>query len=134
MIKIAFFHNECAPYRTPLFEGISKIPDIRLELFFGRYRSSIRKWYTKLDVTFNHEILKEVKALEELFSFDASDDPNPINPKLFSKLLSSKSDIYIGGVPHYFGTFITFLVAKLLRKPFILFIEDIDAKEKNIAS
>ena len=134
MVKIAFFHNECAPYRMPLFEGISKLPNIDLKVYFGRYRSSSRRWNVELNVNFNYEMLKEINALASLFSFNPEDDPNPINPSLFFKLLSNKYDVFIGGVPHYFGTLITFLVSKILRKPFIVFLEDIDFKGEEIAS
>ena len=31
MDRIAFFHNECAPYRMPLFESLSKLPNVEFE-------------------------------------------------------------------------------------------------------
>jgi len=134
MARIAFFHNECAPYRMRLFEGISRLPDTNLKVYFGRHRSSSRRWNVKLDVDYGYEILREIHALGGLFSFDPDDDPNPINPSLLPKLLSENYNVFMGGVPHYFGTFITFLVSKILRKPFILFVEDIDVEGKQITS
>ena len=127
MVRIAYFHNECAPYRMPIFEGIAGLPNVTLKVYFGRYRSPNRKWKIKLE-NFNYEVLKEVRFLPRLFSFDPEDDPNPLNLSLPFKLLRNEYHIFIGGVPHYFGTMITFLVSKIRRKPFILFLEDIDFK------
>lgn len=133
MVKIAYFHNECAPYRMAVFEGIAKLPKVELKLFFGRYRSSIRKWDIEMRPAFEYEILREVKLLPSLFSFDPIDDPNPLNPSLIFKLARGRYDVFIGGSPHYFGTLMTFLISKLQRKPFILFTEDVDFKGNDIS-
>jgi glycosyltransferase involved in cell wall biosynthesis len=134
MIRIAYFHNECAPYRMAIFEGIAKQRNVNLKVYFGRYRSSDRKWQVKLDVDFDHEILREVSSLPRLFSFNYEDDPNPLNLSLAPKLLRGQYDVSIGGVPHYFGTMITFLVSKIRRKPFVLFLEDTDFEDGEISS
>jgi glycosyltransferase involved in cell wall biosynthesis len=118
----------------PIFEGIAGLPNVNLKVYFGRYRSSNRKWKIRLDTSFNHEILREVSFLPRLFSFNPEDDPNPLNLSLPFKLLRNEYDIFIGGVPHYFGTMITFLVSKIRRKPFILFLEDIDFQGGGISS
>jgi glycosyltransferase involved in cell wall biosynthesis len=128
MVRIAYFHNECAPYRMPIFEGIAGLPDVSLKVYFGRYRSPNRKWKVRLNTNFDHEILREVNFLPRLFSFNPDDDPNPLNLELPFKLLRNQYDVFIGGVPHYFGTVITFLVSKIRKKPFILFLEDTDIK------
>jgi glycosyltransferase involved in cell wall biosynthesis len=128
MARVACFHNECAPYIIPVFEGIAKLPQVELKIYFGRYRSSIRKWDVKLSTAFDYEILREAQFLPDLFSFDPIDDPNTLNPSLFFKLVGGRYDAFMGGSPNFFGTIITFFVAKLQRKPFILFAEDIDIK------
>jgi len=134
MVRIAYFHNECAPYRMPIFEGIAGLPNVNLKVYFGRYRSSNRKWKVRLNASFDHEILREVNFLPRLFSFNLEDDSNPLNLSLPFKLLRNEYDVFIGGAPHYFGTMITFLVSKIRRKPFILFLEDIDFRGGEISS
>jgi hypothetical protein len=59
LVKIVYFHNECAPYRTEVFRGIAKLSKVNLKVYFGRHRSSNRKWNIKLDYGFNYEVLKE---------------------------------------------------------------------------
>ena len=134
MVKIAYFQNECAPYRIPVFEGISKLPNVELKVYFGRYRSSSRKWDVNLNCSFDYEMLKEVGNVPRLFYFGLVDDSNPLNLSLLFKLLRDEYDIFIGGVPHYFGTMITFLVSRIRRKPFVLFLEDIDVGSGEISS
>jgi glycosyltransferase involved in cell wall biosynthesis len=134
MVRIAYFHNECAPYRMPIFEGIAGLPNVNLKVYFGRYRSSTRKWKVRLNANFDHEILREVNFLPRLFSFNPEDIANPLNPSLPFKLLRNEYDVFIGGVPHYFGTMITFLVSKIRRKPFILFLEETDFRGGEISS
>lgn len=134
MVRIACFQNECAPYRMPIFEGIARLPNVNLKVYFGRYKSSNRKWEVKLNNSFDHEILRELNFLPRLFSFNPDDDPNPLNLSLPFKLLRDEYDVFIGGVPHYFGTMITFLVSKIRRKPFILFLSDFDYRGAEISS
>ena len=126
MVKIAYFQNECAPYRIPVFEGISRLPNVNLKVYFGRSRSFGRRWRVTLNYSFDYEVLREVDFVPRLFSFNLEDDGNPLNQSLLFKLLHDNYDVFVGGVPHYFGTLITFLVSKIRRKPFVLFLEDID--------
>ena len=136
MVRVAYFQNECAPYRMPIFKEIAMLPNVKLTVYFGRYRSPNRKWAVKLDNSFDYEILREVNFLAHtpIFSFNSEDIANPLNLSLPLKLLRNKYDVFIGGVPHYFGTIIMFLISKILRKPFILFLEEIDYKGGEISS
>jgi glycosyltransferase involved in cell wall biosynthesis len=117
----------------PVFEGIAKLPKVELKLFFGRYRSSIRNWDIKPSAAFDHETLREVKFLPDLFSLDPSDDPNPLNPSLIFKLARGRYDFFISGSPSYFGTMMTFLISKLQKKPFILFTEEVDFERDDMS-
>ena len=74
-----------------------------------------------MNVTFKYEILKEIHGLKTLLGPD-----NPVNPSLLVRLISRKYDVYIAGAPFYLGSIMTFFVAKILGKPFILFLEDVD--------
>jgi glycosyltransferase involved in cell wall biosynthesis len=134
LVRIAYFHNECAPYRTEVFKGIAKLSNVNLKVYFGRYRSSNRKWNIKLDYGFNYEVLKEASSLRSLYSFDTKEDPNPINLTFFFKLFREQYDVFIGGAPHYFGTIMTFLVSRIKKKPFVLFLEDVDFKGDEMTS
>jgi glycosyltransferase involved in cell wall biosynthesis len=136
LVRVAYFQNECAPYRMPIFKEIAMLPNVKLKVYFGRYRSLNRKWAVKLDNSFDYEILREVNFLEHapIFSFNPEDIANPLNLSLPLKLLRNKYDLFIGGVPHYFGTISMFLISKLLKKPFILFLEEIDYKGGEISS
>jgi glycosyltransferase involved in cell wall biosynthesis len=126
MFKVAFFHNECAPYRIPLFQKMSELSNIKLMLFFGRRSSSYRKWEVPVSFSFRYQILWEIEVLRHLFGQD-----NSVNPTLFFKLVSNRYDVYIGGEAFYFSTILTFFVAKALRKPFILALEDVDQPVKS---
>ena len=128
MVKVVFFHNECAPYRIPLFERVSKLRNVDLKVYFGRYRSSNRRWKADLNVSLDYEILAEIRVLSGLFSLFG--ESNPVNPSLFLKLLSEKCAVFMSGDPSNFGTHITFLVAKILRRPFILYLENIDLRSQ----
>jgi glycosyltransferase involved in cell wall biosynthesis len=128
MVKIALFHNECAPYTLPLFAKISQLSGIDLKVYFGRYRSSDRRWNIDLNVDFQYEILKEVKALTDLFSIHPELDASVVNPPLFFKLIAGRYDVIMGGCPYYFDTQLAFVITKVMRKPFILGLEDIDLK------
>lgn len=119
--RVAFFHNECPPYRIPLFQKISELPCVDLYLYFGRYSSPSRKWKARMNISFKYEILKEIRGLEKLLGPD-----NAVNFSLFFKLASGKYDVYIAGAPFYVGSMMSFFAAKMLRKPFILFLEDVD--------
>ncbi len=134
MVRLVYFQNECAPYRIPLFEEISKLPHVDLKVYFGRYRSSSRKWNTNLNCSLDYEILREVDLVSRLFYFGLVDDSNPLNPSLLFKLLRGEYDIFVGGVPHYFGSMITFLVSRIRRKPFVLFLEDTDVGAGEVSS
>jgi glycosyltransferase involved in cell wall biosynthesis len=118
----------------PIFEKIAGLPNVKLKVYFGRYRSSSRRWKVRSFVRFDYEILREVRFLPRLFSLNPEDDPNPLNPSLLFKLLRNEYDVFIGGSPHYFGTMATFLVSKIQRKPFVLFLEDIDSRSTEALS
>jgi glycosyltransferase involved in cell wall biosynthesis len=128
MIRIAFFHTEYAPYRILMFKKISELPNVHLKVYFGRPSSSSRKCWSGDYKDLDHEILQQINYLDRLFvqPFKGPSDLYPINPSLFLKLMTSKYDVFIGDGPWYFGSQISFLVAKLLRKPFILWTESHD--------
>lgn len=114
-MKVAFFHNIIAPYRIPLFEKLSKKLD--LKVYFGKASSSKRKWKINNPLKFKYEILKN---FGEFYLFST------INLTLIFKLIKGKYNFFIGADANLFGTQISFIIAKILRKPFILWIVERD--------
>ncbi|MFQ5821921.1 MAG: glycosyltransferase family 4 protein [Candidatus Heimdallarchaeota archaeon] len=120
-INVAIFHNIIAPYRVPLFEKLSRHKNVELKIFFGNITKKGRKWRVNTrELNFPHEILWSIATLPRFFT---------INPALPIKLLSEDFDVYISGgarapAPYFLGALITFLVAKLHRKPFILWFAE----------
>ncbi|MHA1409585.1 MAG: hypothetical protein ACTSQY_04590 [Candidatus Odinarchaeia archaeon] len=105
-MKIAFVHNAFTSYRIPLFNELSKQFDI--DFFFHKiYGLSEEK------SIFNHKILFGMR-----FPFIVSD--YTFSPFLFINLLRKKYHVFIGAGSGYIDTLVTFLIAKCLRKPFIL--------------
>lgn len=108
--KVLVVHNQAAPYRLPLFEELSKYYD--LEVFFCEGVSSDRKWDSDVnDFSFKGDILFTIKVGILLISLD-----------ILKKLLKKRHDIYVV-MDHpsmFFTSTITIIVAKLFRKPIIV--------------
>ncbi|MHA1252418.1 MAG: glycosyltransferase family 4 protein [Candidatus Helarchaeota archaeon] len=115
LIKILFLHNEIAPYRLPLFERLNDFCD--LEVFFCRLKEPLRKWKIPINrYNFKFKILRHINISKFV-----------INYLLPFRLLSCRPDIFImGEVPwNVVSLFITFLYAKILRKPIIIWCGNI---------
>lgn len=111
--KVLIIHNTVAPYRLPIFEKLSEKFD--LEVIFCAKKVRWRKWKAKPnDYTFRYKILKHVKI-----------GPLVINYTLFRDLIKKKYDVYIiCDTPEYLiSNFITFFVAKMFRKPIVIWTE-----------
>lgn len=104
-----------APYRVPLFEGLSK--DVDLKVFFGKSTFEDRFWDVDKSQNYKYELLWEVG---EFFLFST------INPSLPLKLLLSDFDVYMGADANLFGTQMSYLASRLRGKPFILWTEERD--------
>lgn len=119
-VKVTMYHNIVAPHRVPLFEELSK--NIDLTVYFGKKGHNYRKWNVKKNPDFQYEVLKNVGTLPMLFV---------VNPLLPLKLLKKRYDAYIGADANLLGTQITFIISKLLKKPFILWIGERDYSKEN---
>lgn len=109
-MKVCLIHNQISPYRLPLFEELSKKFD--LYVYYCKRRYGGRLWSPSLqNYSFKNEVLK---------SFNVG--PFIINYSLSFKLLRDRYDIYLVGEnpENLFATFIAFLVAKIFRKPVII--------------
>ena len=117
-LSVFFLHNVVSPYRLPVFEEINKSVDLDVNFCIGR--TSDRKWNIDLHgYSFKYRILKSWRI-----------GPFIVNPNLLSVLLQTSHDVYlVGDFPETaVSTFITVLVAKLRRKPVVLWSETIDNK------
>jgi len=105
-MKIAFVHNAYTSYRIHFFNELSKYYDV--DYFFHKKYGS-----TKLKPIFKYKILLGAKIPFLMSDYTYA-------PFLFLHLLRRKYHIFIGAGSVYIDTLITFIISKLLRKPFIL--------------
>lgn len=115
-MRVFLLHNVIAPYRLPVFEEIAKIADI--DVYFCITKTADRHWSTSLDgYKFKHKVLPNFLI-----------GPFFLNPTLLWHLLTNTYDIYlVGDFPEAVSsTFIAIMVAKLRRKPVVLWSETQD--------
>ena len=107
-MKIAFIHNRYIGYRLPFFEKLAKI--YGTDFFFDQIdpKTKIRK------CAFTYKVLRSIQILNSSI-YDCT-----LSPMLPFHLLRGRYNLFIGADIGHPGTYITFVVAKLLRKPFIL--------------
>ena len=110
-LRIAFIHNRYIGYRLPFFEKLAKLFDTKF--FFDQIDSKT----TVQKRVFSYVVLKSVQILQSpVYDFTWS-------PMLPYHLLKGKYNFFIGSGVGHLGTFVTFIVARLLRKPFVLWNE-----------
>jgi len=114
--KVFLLHNIIAPYRLPVFEELNKKLD--LTVYFCHRKSKDRLWDTSLKgYRFKYYILPHIKL-----------GPFISNYNLFFKLLPSHYDVYIVCENAYetlFSVLIVLIIAKVFRKPLIIWSEHI---------
>ncbi|MFB0516188.1 MAG: glycosyltransferase family 4 protein [Candidatus Neomarinimicrobiota bacterium] len=106
---VAFVTNFCQHYRIKTFEMLAKFVDVRF-YFFSRGE----EWYWPQQHgvsrgKFNYEYLRGF----ELFG-------TRITPGIIPRLFCGKYDIFLSGIVGRFAMPITFILANIRRKPFIL--------------
>lgn len=107
-LKIAFVHNAFIEYRTPLFEKIST--QYAVDFFF--------EW-------FDHSFIEDKSKIQH-YRFPRSFPPKTersFSPTLFFYLLEGKYDLFIASGIGPLSTYITYLVSRLLHKPFVFWDE-----------
>ena len=115
-LKVAFLHNVVSFYRLPVFEEVGRAVD--LEVFFCKTKTNDRKWDASLD---GYHFKRRVLPVFQVGPFF-------MNPTLIWELFKTKYDVYlVGDFPETMvTTFATILVAKLRRKPVVLWSETVD--------
>jgi glycosyltransferase involved in cell wall biosynthesis len=110
-LKIAYVHNKYIGYRLPFFEKLAKMFDIKF--FFDEVDTKTRVQKG----IFPYAVLRSVQILRSSI-YDLT-----WSPMLPYYLLKDKYNLFIGGGVGHPGTWIAFIIARLLRKPFIVFNE-----------
>ena len=105
-IRIAFVHNYCIHYRIPLFLNLLRYFDVDF-YFAGVYRTVKR---------IPQRLKRKSYILRSIM-------PIVFSPMLIIHLLRKRYDVYIAGDIQTVNTWITFIIAKILRRPFILWEE-----------
>ncbi len=108
-MRVAFVHNFCTHYTRPTFELLARLVPIDFYFYSGG-----EEWYWQTECTptsgkFNHEYL-------DGFSLGRT----RVTPSLISRLLFTSYDAYIKCINGKFALPLTYLIARLKRKPFIL--------------
>lgn len=108
-MKVAFVHNFCTHYTRPTFELLSKLVPVDYYFF-----SEGQEWYWQSECgaisgDFKHEYLRG-------FCIGRT----RVTPSLIFRLWGTNYDAYIKCINGRFALPLTFLIARLKRKPFIL--------------
>ena len=122
--RVCLLHNQVAPYRLPVFAELSRHADV--EVLFCAERGDGRRWDTRTDgYAFRHAILRHRRL-----------GPFVRNPGLMRRLLRGRYDVYlVGDFPETISaTFTAVLVAKLRRKPVVLWSETLDNEANHYES
>src|SRR5882724_4293004 len=108
--RVAFVHNFCSHYTLRTFELLSRL--FHVDFYFFS-RGTERYWLKEHGVQrgrFNHNYLSGFSILG-----------TRISPTLPYYLISGRYDVVVASISGRFALPITYLVARLLRRPFILY-------------
>ena len=115
-IRVAFWHNSFAPYRVPLFQRLAAFEDIDLTVYYGTKKDRHRTWRIDFGKGYTYKLLPSITI---------PGYPYKLNYTLFFKLLKKRYDVHIAS-ENEIGCQLMFLAAKYLKKPFIIWSEQID--------
>ena len=122
--RVCLLHNQVAPYRLPVFAELARHADV--EVLFCRERGDGRRWDTRTDgYGFRHAVLRHRRL-----------GPFVVNPGLLRRLLRARHDVYlVGDFPEtLLATFTAVLIARLRRKPVVLWSETLDHEANHYES
>lgn len=117
--KVILIHNMMAPYRMPLFQKLSEMPSIDLEVYFLSESAPNRRWRVDRSYEFKHKVLPGVTLSyhgRDLFSYI-------INPTVPLELVRSRCDLVIISGWLDFACQAAFFTSKAWGKPNILWAE-----------
>jgi glycosyltransferase involved in cell wall biosynthesis len=107
-LRIAYVHNKYIGYRLPFFEKLAELFDVEFLFDEVDSKTNVQK------SIFAYKVLRSVRILQSSI-YDMTWSPN-----LPYYLLKGKYNFFIGADVGHPGAYIAFVVAKLLRKPFIM--------------
>jgi glycosyltransferase involved in cell wall biosynthesis len=119
MTKLFFNQNIVSPYRLPLFQELNT--EYEVSVWFHRKTSEDREWEAELEkYDFDYRVLNGKKI-----------GPLTLNPGFSLRLLQENFDVYfINENPSTFlQSFAILLVAKLRRKPVVIWSETVDTEK-----
>ncbi len=114
-IRVAFWHNTFAPYRVPVFQQLAAFDDIDLTVYYGSEKDSYRSWTVDFGRRYSYTLLPHLSI---------PGYPHKFNYTLFTELLRQKYDVHIAS-ENELGCQISYFAARWLKKPFILWSEEI---------
>src|SRR5262249_47019324 len=109
-MKIAFITNFCAHYRVKTFETLAHIFDVDYYFYSGG-----NEWYWQL----NHGVWKGNFRHTYLPGFQLTRRIR-ITPSLLTRLWQEDHSIFVKCINGRFALPVTYLIARLRRKPFVL--------------
>ena len=116
-LKVAIVHNTVAPYRHPLFEGLSKKVD--LMVYYCSIKESLREWDLRpRKYDYKYKVLPRVFVKTPIGEFS-------VNPSILKEVIRNKPDVMV--ISGYTDPTIwfAFAIAKLLKIPIIHWTEGI---------
>lgn len=110
-IKVAFCHIYLSPYRTKFFGRLYQQNSLSIDFFIGSIKPRGSPWIVNMQtINFRHKDLLSLKFKGfPLF-----------NPSLAFELIKGKYHVFISGALEFPGTYVAFICAQFLRRPFIL--------------
>lgn len=117
--KIIIIHNIMAPYRMPLFQKLSEMPSIDLEVYFLSESAPNRRWLVDRSYEFKHKVLPGVTLSyhgRDLFSYI-------INLTVPLELVRSRCDLAVASGWADFACQAAFFTCKVGGIPYVLWAE-----------
>jgi len=116
-LRIVILHNTIAPYRHPLFEGLSK--SVNLLVYYCSVKHSSREWYLwprKYD--YKYKILPRIPIKTPIGELS-------LNPSILREIFKNKPHIIVISGYTDPTTWLVFAIAKLLKIPIIHWTEGV---------
>jgi glycosyltransferase involved in cell wall biosynthesis len=123
-VKVILIHNTIAPYRHPLFEGLSKSVD--LMVYYCSVKYSSREWDLwprKYD--YKYKVLPRIFIKTPIGEFS-------LNPSILKEIIKIKPNVIIIGGYTDPTTWLAFAIAKLLKIPIVYWTEGIKEPRSNL--
>jgi glycosyltransferase involved in cell wall biosynthesis len=115
-VRLALLHNIISPHVVPLFQLLSRDPDVDLTVYFFSETDVNRRWETTIGDRFRYRVLPHLAlrtGRTDLYTYF-------INPTVVSALLRDGFDALISVGWDSFAALAAFCLCKLKGRPYIL--------------